>query len=112
MFLRTSRDIEHVKKHGRRVSTQFFNMLACRVEFPESRVGIVVGRRFGNAVRRNRIKRVFRELIRKIHPDLTPNISILIFPKREALLQPYAELAKTWTAVLIKHRLFNARSLC
>src|SRR5512141_2417074 len=72
MFLRVSRDIEQVKRHGRRSSTQCFNVLASRTEDSVSQVGIVVGRRFGNAVKRNRSKRRFRELVRIVYPDLIP----------------------------------------
>ena len=60
LFLKRSRDIEHAKKHGRRISTAFFNMMICTTEENGSRVGIVVGKRFGGAVSRNRVKRLFR----------------------------------------------------
>jgi hypothetical protein len=30
LFLRSSRDIEYVKQHGRRISTALFNLLVCR----------------------------------------------------------------------------------
>ena len=110
MFLRVSRDIERVKRHGRRSSTQCFNLLATRAEGSVSQVGIVVGRRFGNAVRRNRSKRIFRELIRAIYPDLISGYHVLVFPKREALSLSFQELKELWTATLSKHRLLSARS--
>ena len=72
IYLRTSRDIEAVKRHGRRMSTTLFNLLAYKVGDEPSRVGIVVGKRFGDAVRRNRAKRIFRELVRQVHRDLVP----------------------------------------
>lgn len=110
MFLRVSRDIEHVKRHGRRSSTQCFNLLASRTEGSVSQVGIVVGRRFGNAVRRNRSKRLFRELVRAIYPDLIPGYHLLVFPKRDALTLSFGDLKELWTATLSKHRLLIARS--
>lgn len=94
IFLRTSRDIETVKRHGRRISTTLFNFLAYKMDDAPSRVGIVVGRRFGNAVRRNRAKRVFRALVRQLHHELVPGQALLVFPKREALLQPFEELKR------------------
>ena len=109
MFLRVSRDIEQVKRHGRRSSTQCFNLLASRTEGSVSQVGIVVGRRFGNAVRRNRSKRLFRELVRAIYPDLIPGYHLLIFPKRDALTISFGELKELWTTTLSKHRLLIAR---
>ena len=109
MFLRVSRDIEQVKRHGRRSSTQCFNLLASRTEDSVSQVGIVVGRRFGNAVKRNRSKRRFHELVRAIYPDLIPGYHLLVFPKRDALTLSFGELKELWTATLSKHRLLIAR---
>jgi ribonuclease P protein component len=104
IFLRASRDIELVKRHGRRSSTHFFNLLVYRMDDGPSRTGIVVGRRFGPAVRRNRVKRVFRELIRHTHPELLPGHALLVFPKREALLQPFSEMKQVWETTLRRVR--------
>lgn len=114
IFLRASRDIEQVKRHGRRWPTNLFNLLVYKVEIPEdlpSRVGIVVGKRFGNAVRRNRAKRVFRELIRQSHAELVPGHAMLVFPKREALLQSHADMKGFWEATLRRVRVLRVRSV-
>ena len=110
IFLRASRDIETVKRHGRRISTTFFNLLTYKVDDAPSRVGIVVGKRFGNAVRRNRAKRVFRALVRQLYQDLVPGQALLIFPKREALLQPSQELKRMWETSLQRIHLLRPRS--
>jgi ribonuclease P protein component len=110
IFLKTSRDIETVKRHGRRISTTLFNCLAYKLDNAPSRVGIVVGKRFGNAVRRNRAKRVFRALVRQQHQDLVPGQALLVFPKREALLQPYEELQRMWEVSLRRFHLLRPRS--
>lgn len=110
IFLRASRDIETVKRHGRRISTALFNLLAYKMNDAPSRVGIVVGKRFGNAVRRNRAKRVFRELVRHLYPEMIPGQALLIFPKREALSQPNEELKRLWEACLQRTHLLRPRS--
>lgn len=111
MFLRNSRDIQIVKQHGRRISTGLFNLLAYKMNDAPSRVGIIVGKRFGNAVRRNRAKRVFRELVRQLHPDLVPGRGLLVFPKRDALLQPREGLVRAWTTSLERMHLLRSRVL-
>ena len=110
IFLRTSRDIETVKRHGRRMSTALFNLLAYRVGDEPSRVGIVVGKRFGDAVRRNRAKRVFRELVRQVHRDLVPGQALLVFPKREAITRPHTILKQVWETSLQRGHLLRPRS--
>ncbi len=109
IFLRSSRDIQLVKHHGRRMSTNLFNLLACRMDDAPSRVGIIVGKRFGNAVRRNRAKRVFRELVRQFHPDLVPGRGLLVFPKRDALSQPHEGLVQAWRMSLERLHLMQPR---
>ncbi|HXX75259.1 MAG TPA: ribonuclease P protein component [Nitrospiraceae bacterium] len=107
LFLRNSRDIEFVKQHGRRISTALFNLLVYRTGVDGGQVGIIVGRRFGNAVRRNRAKRIFRELVRQIHVDLLAEPAVLVFPKRDALTQPFATLKVAWRSSFARHHLLR-----
>ncbi len=108
LFLRASRDIEFVKEHGRRSSTAYFNMLVCRGDTAVTRVGIVVGKRFGIAVRRNRAKRLFRTLTRLFRPDLAAGYTVLVFPKRDALSIPLEELKRLWRSALERQGVLRA----
>lgn len=63
-------------------------------------MAIIVGRRFGVAVRRNRAKRVFRALGREVVKDMNPGYEFLVFPKREALSLPHDELKEAWNSAL------------
>jgi ribonuclease P protein component len=110
IFLRGSRDIETVKRHGRRLSTELFNLVAYRMDDAPTRIGIVVGKRFGNAVRRNRAKRVFRALVRDRHMDLVPGQAVVVFPKREALARPSEVLKRVWEMALERGKLIRTRS--
>jgi ribonuclease P protein component len=104
-FLKRSRDIQHIKKSGRRVSTGLFNLQVCPDMFPDAMLGIVIGRRFGTAVCRNRAKRLFRELGRSVRSELLPGYGLLVFPKRECLALPFAELENLWRSTLRRQRL-------
>jgi ribonuclease P protein component len=109
LFLKRSRDIEHAKKHGRRISTALFNMVICRVDEGESRVGIVVGKRFGGAVSRNRVKRLFRQLTRQLRGQLLAGHALVVFPKRDSLAQPFAILKELWLSSLQRQQLLHIR---
>jgi ribonuclease P protein component len=63
-------------------------------------VGIVVGKRFGLAVKRNRVKRIFRELARKNCLELVEGQDVLFFPRRESLHVRHALLRKAWEKAL------------
>lgn len=54
-----------VQQQGRRVHLGHFVMLVLRGRAPVTRLGVTVGRRVGNAVQRNRVKRVVREVFRR-----------------------------------------------
>ena len=107
LFLKRSRDIEYAKKHGNRISTALFNMVICQTDEISSRVGIVVGKRFGIAVSRNRAKRLFRELTRQLRGQLLPGHALVVFPKRDAIAQPFAVLKEVWLSALHRQRLLR-----
>lgn len=59
-------------KSAGRVGTPHFTLLLAAQRVPgPSRLGLVVGRRIGGAVQRNRVKRLCRECFRT-HPGLLP----------------------------------------
>jgi ribonuclease P protein component len=105
LFLKRSRDIQRIKKNGRRVSTGLFNLQICSGTDGATMFGVVVGRRFGTAVRRNRAKRLFRELGRSVQTTLIPGYVFLVFPKRDCLTSPFVELQNQWRSTLQRQRL-------
>lgn len=107
IFLKSHREIQAVKHHGRRISTVLFNLLAYNMNEVPTRIGIVVGKRFGNAVRRNRAKRVFRELVRDSYSELVAGRGILVFPKKDVLLSSRKDLIHAWKTSLERMRLLR-----
>lgn len=99
-FLKKSGDIERVKKTGRRLPTPLFNLVSSRSDLPHARVGVIVGKRLGGAVVRNRAKRRFRELARQVRRQLTPGRDLLIFPRHGALEASPPVLRDAWMAAL------------
>ena len=107
IFLRSHRDIQAVKQHGRRISTTLFNLLAYNMNDAPSRVGIIVGKRFGNAVRRNRAKRVFRELVRDSSSKLIAGRGVLVFTKKDVLVSSRTDLLQAWQTSLQRMHLLR-----
>ena len=63
--LRKRFEFRRLRDQGRRVHTRSFVLLIARSEHAQSRLGITVSRQVGNAVRRNRVKRLLREAFRQ-----------------------------------------------
>ena len=108
LFLKKTEDFERVKREGKRVTTRWFNVVSCRSRLGNTRVGIVVGRRFGKAVVRNRGKRIFRELVRQTYRSLVKDYDIVIFPKRPALTLNHQHLYEAWITTLMSQGLMGS----
>jgi ribonuclease P protein component len=108
-FLKKSGDIERVKKTGRRLPTPLFNLVSCRSDLPHARVGVIVGKRLGGAVVRNRAKRLFRELARQVRTQLTPGRDLLVFPRHGALDAAPIPLREAWLTALHKQGLVSGQ---
>jgi ribonuclease P protein component len=72
---------------------------AAHAERPPSRIGIVVTRKVGNAVARNRIKRVCRECFRQWPDLLPPGVDLVVIARQGADALGLAEARAEWLAV-------------
>lgn len=105
LFLKKKEDFDRVKREGNRITTRFFNVVSYQSGFGNTRIGIVVGRRLGNAVVRNRGKRIFRELVRQTYRCLLKGNDIVVFPKQPALKLNHQHLYEAWITTLISQGL-------
>jgi len=100
--IRRRSDFLRVQAIGQRSSTPHFVLLVAARE-PDtaacSRVGFVVTKKVGNAVQRNRIKRVCRECFR-MWPDFVPDgIDLVVIARAGADELGLAEVRSEWERV-------------
>jgi ribonuclease P protein component len=82
--LRKRPEFVHLSKTGRRVQNAHFIILFATGHHQRSRLGVTVTKRVGNAVTRNRIKRLFREFFRLNRDCVGEYLDINIIAKKEA----------------------------
>lgn len=70
------------------------------LEAQSTRFGIFVSRRHGNAVKRNRLKRVFRELFRLNYAGGGRQIWLGVIPAQASLETPFTELLAIFNTAL------------
>ena len=86
-------EFDRVHREGLRVSDGLFAVIARRNELGHARLGMAVGvRAAGNAVNRNRVKRVVRERFRLTQQELPP-VDLVVNARAGAGKATRAELA-------------------
>ena len=80
-LLKKTAEFNQVYRRGSRLRGEGFTFIYLSGDQPVSRLGISVSRKVGNAVRRNRIKRIFREVFR-LRRDIFPRTSDIVIAVR------------------------------
>ena len=100
MRLHLNREFQQVYKQGKRRHGKGFSIISAPNGADSSRLGISVQRKAGPAVRRNRIKRLFREAFR-LHREQFPQASdIVITVRPDFSCDRLAELEQEITGLL------------
>lgn len=89
--LRKRGDYLRVQRDGRRHHTDQFVVLIAPSSGPNTRIGITVSTRVGNAVVRNRVKRVLREILRASWREISPAGDVVIIAKPAAAQTTHAK---------------------
>ena len=110
--LRRHPEFARAQRSGRRVGTPHFTLLVALQPPPPraARLGVVVARKVGIAVSRNRVKRLCRECFRN-WPDLLPHgVDLVVIARPGAHELGLAEVQAEWRAVeaLLKKRAAEA----
>ncbi|CAI4030138.1 Ribonuclease P protein component [Nitrospira tepida] len=107
LFLRRGADIERAKRAGKRLSCPYFNLVVAPSDAELSKVAIVVGRKLGNAVIRNRAKRRFRALARAVESQLGPYRHLVVFPRTASLSASFTDLEQMWRELLARESIIK-----
>jgi ribonuclease P protein component len=86
-------EFQHVFDLSQRVKGRYFTILLAPNAPGVARLGIVASRKLGDAVRRNRAKRLIREVFRR--SDLLPpgkGLDVVVIPRRELFDAVYSSL--------------------
>ena len=80
-------------KRVRRLGKSYAHPLVVLVKHPNAsghtQIGITAGRSVGNAVYRNRAKRILREIIRPMLPAISPGWDIILLARKPMLSNDY-----------------------
>lgn len=84
-------DFKRVYDRRRSASNDWLIVYACENGLAYSRLGLSVGRKWGGAVVRNRIRRLYKEVYRLSRDELPTGLDLVFIP-RTADLPAFAEM--------------------
>ena len=79
--MKTPAEFERCYARKRSASDGLLLVFACENDRAHPRLGCSVSKKVGNAVVRNRYKRLFREAFRHVQHDLPPGLDLILIPR-------------------------------
>jgi ribonuclease P protein component len=89
--LRRPADFKRVYDARRSVANDSMIVYAARNGLPHNRLGLSVSRKFGGAVERNRLRRLFREAYRLTRQQMPAGLDLILIPRSKSA-PPLADL--------------------
>lgn len=89
---------------GRKKNSANFIIFCLDRKTDHPRIGITVSKKVGNAVRRNRIKRLLREFFRLHKALFLPGVEYSIVVKKKCSLNTFNEVVQELTPLLLRIR--------
>jgi len=102
--LRKRREFSRLSRSGRKTHSANFVVITQTNDVGETRLGVTVSGKVGNAVVRNRIKRLVREFFRRGRRDLARGIDVLVIARKRAIDLSFSQVVSELEEVLADPR--------
>lgn len=108
--LRHKADFDRMRQQGRSYHHRFMILNLLANGQVDNRYGFIVSRQVGGAVSRNRVRRLLREAMRFLHPQLKAGFDVVIVARRDLAGQPLQVVVRTIEELMIRAKLVKVGS--
>lgn len=105
--LTQSTDFKRVRRTGKSYAHPFVVLVLQTSEVPRVRVGVTAGRSVGGAVQRNRAKRLIREAVRPLLPELLPGWDLILIARPALLSKSLQEIRQVLVSLLRRAQILS-----
>lgn len=98
-------DFDRLRAEGKAYKYPLFTLSLRANDLPHNRYGLIISKRVGKAVVRNRLRRQLRACWRNWHPQLQQGYDLVLIPRPLILPTTYAQMNAALATALRQHRL-------
>jgi ribonuclease P protein component len=101
--IKKNKEFQHVFQDGKSMANRQFVIYTLeKKEQPEFRIGLSVSKKIGNAVTRNRIKRLVRQAFLEMKEQLPGYVDIVVIARKPTAEMSYEEVQKSLQHIIRK----------
>jgi ribonuclease P protein component len=105
--LTSSADFQRVRQQGKSYAHPLMVLIALPNPEPAIRIGVTAGRSVGNAVQRNRAKRLLRNAIHAYLPDLRKGWDIVLIARHPLIEAEFQQVQNALAALIQRAKLLS-----
>ena len=108
--LKQSTDFKRVRRYGKSYAHPFIVLVVLPAEDEKSLFGVSAGKTVGNAVQRNRAKRLIREAIRALLPRISQGWKVILIARKPIITAKLTDIQSGIQELLIRADLLSSRN--
>lgn len=105
--LRNNADFEKVYKYGKSFANKYLVIKFRKVNYTKLRIGFSISRKYGNAVKRNKIRRQLKDIAQRRINTLKSGLDIVFLVRAEASAATYTELENSFENLLKRAKIIE-----